>query len=195
MRFPKVAAFLIFSLVLTITLTTGVLFPLQDAAAGQEVVLYSSNKQEVIDLAVKLFKEKHPDISVSVVRAGSGALMKRIAAEKDNPLGDVFWSGGFGTLGAYKDNFQPYSSPEAKGIKPEFIEENNFWTGVNIHPMVIMYNSKLVSESELPQKWSDLFDPKWKGKVVMGDPIKSSSTYIQAYGLNQLYGERGSSKR
>lgn len=194
MRYPRIAAFLIFSLVLTITLTAGVLFPLQEAAAGQKVVLYSSNKQEVIDLAVRLFKEKHPDISVSVVRAGSGALMKRISAEKDNPLGDVFWSGGFGTLGAYKENFQPYASPEAKGIKPEFIEKNNMWTGVNIHPMVIMYNSKLVSKSELPQKWSDLFDPKWKGKVVMGNPVKSSSTYIQAYGYNKLYGEMGLEK-
>jgi iron(III) transport system substrate-binding protein len=169
------------------------LFPVKDAIAGK-VVLYSSNKQEAIDLAVQMFKKKHSDISVSVVRAGSGALMKRIAAEKDNPLGDVFWSGGFGTLGAYKDNFQPYASPEAKGLKPEFIEPNNLWTGVNVHPMVIMYNSKFVNKEELPTKWSDLFDLKWKGKVVMGDPVKSSSTYIQAYGYNKLYGKEGLEK-
>jgi len=191
MKFFKPFSVLVFFTLAIIA--TGTMAP-ATAAGDQKVVLYSSNKQEAIDLAVRMFKNKHPDISVSVVRAGSGALMKRIAAEKDNPLGDIFWSGGFGTLGAYKDNFQPYVSPEAKNIRPEFVQAENLWTGVNIHPMVIMYNTKLVAENELPRKWSDLFDCKWRGKLVMGDPVKSSSTYIQAYGLNKLFGLQGLEK-
>lgn len=162
--------------------------------SANKVVLYSSNKQSTIDLSVNIFKKKYPNIEVSVVRAGTGALMKRIVAEKDNPLGDVFWSGGFGTLGAYKDNFATYLSPEAKAIPGQFIESNKLWTGVNVHVMVVMYNLKLVSKDELPKKWSDLFDPKWKDKLVIGDPRTSSSAYLQVYGLYKMYKEEGLTK-
>jgi iron(III) transport system substrate-binding protein len=171
--------------------TAGIFFPSNSFSANKKVVLYSSNKQSSIDLTVNMFKKKYPDIEVSVVRAGSGALMKRIAAEKDNPLGDVFWSGGFGTLGAYKDYFAPYVSPEAKALPKEFIEKNHLWTGVNVHPMVVMYNLKLVDKNQLPKKWTDLFDQKWKDKVVIGDPQTSSAAYIQVYGLYKMYGEEG----
>ncbi|MDI7261002.1 MAG: extracellular solute-binding protein [Thermodesulfobacteriota bacterium] len=165
--------------------------PGKSFSASKSVVLYSSNRQSAIDLSVAMFKKKHPDISVSVVRAGTGALMKRIVAEKDRPLGDVFWSGGFGVLGAYKDNFAPYLSPEAKAIPDTFIQPNNLWTGVNVHVMVVMANLKLVSEKELPKKWTDLFDPKWKDKVVIADPLTASSAYLQVYGLYKTYGEDG----
>ena len=179
---------------LMLFITAGIFFPSSSYSANKKVVLYSSNKQSAIDLTVNMFKQKYPDIEVSVVRAGSGALMKRIAAEKDNPLGDVFWSGGFGTLGAYKDYLAPYVSPESKGLQKQFIEKNNLWTGVNVHVMVIMYNTKLVDKNELPKKWTDLFDPKWKDKVVIGDPKTSSSAYLQVYGLYKKFGEEGLSK-
>jgi iron(III) transport system substrate-binding protein len=176
---------------LVLSLAISLVLPIMGYAASKKVVLYSSNKESSIDLTVNMFKKKYPDIDVSVVRAGSGALMKRIAAEKDNPLGDVFWSGGFGTLGAYKDYFVPYASPESKVIPKQFVEQNNLWTGVNVHVMVIMYNLKVVNKNELPRKWTDLFDPKWKDKVVIGDPKTSSSAYLQIYGLYKKYGEEG----
>lgn len=162
--------------------------------SARSVVLYSSNKAEAIDLAIKLFKKKHPDISVSVVRAGTGELMKKMDAEKGNPQGDVFWSGAFGVLANYKENFEPYISPEAKGIPAEFLDPGNRWSGTNIHVMVIMYNSNLVDKKDLPKKWSDLFDPKWKDKVIMGDPARSSSSYMQLYGIYKLHGLTGLEK-
>jgi len=159
-----------------------------------KVTLYSSNNQGDIDFAITLFNKLHPNISVSVVRAGTGATMQRIQAETENPLGDIFWSGGFGTLGAYEEYFVAYESSEISSIPDGFIQKDHMWTGTNIHPMVIMYNKNIVDESELPTKWSDLFDPKWEGQIVMGDPVKSGSAYMQVYGLYQLYGKDGLEK-
>jgi len=92
-----------------------------NALATGKVTLYSSNKQEAIDLVVELFKAKHPDIAVSVMRVGTGTSMKRMAAEKNKPLAGIFWSGDFGTLGAYKEYFQPYDSADAKQIPGTFV--------------------------------------------------------------------------
>ena len=160
---------------------------------AKEVVLYSSNQPELIAMVSRGFEGK-TGIKVSAVRLGTGEAMKRIQAERDNPLGDVFWSGDVAVLDNAKKNFMPYKSPEAKVLPSNYVEKEGLWTSTNVHIMIIMYNKKLVSESEKPLAWKDLFLPKWKGKIVMANPEKSGSAYAQVYGLYKLYGWDGLKK-
>ena len=69
------------------------------AAHAQNVVLYSSNNTETIETALDAVKKQSPKLNVQPVTGGTGTMMKRIEAEAQNPRGDLFWSGGFGTLG------------------------------------------------------------------------------------------------
>jgi iron(III) transport system substrate-binding protein len=166
---------------------------LNQTGLAKEVVLYSSNQPELIDMVSRGF-EATAGIKVSAVRLGTGEAMKRIQAEKDNPLCDVFWSGDVAVLDNAKKNFMPYKSPEAKVLPANYIEKENLWTSTNVHIMIIMYNKKLLSEPEKPLTWGDLFLPKWKGKVVMANPEKSGSAYAQVYGMYKLYGWDGLKK-
>ena len=163
------------------------------AWAAKEVVLYSSNPPESIDLVSKGF-EKKAGIKVSTVRLGTGEAMKRIQAEKDRPLCDVFWSGDVAVLDAAKNLFAPYRSPQTKVLPAGYIDKTERWTSTNTHVMIIMYNKSLVKETDKPKTWKDLFDPKWKGKVVMANPEKSGSAYAQVYGIWKLYGWDGIKK-
>jgi iron(III) transport system substrate-binding protein len=90
---------------------------------AKEVVLYSSNQSELIDMVSQGF-EKKTGIKVSSVRMGTGEAMKRVQAEKDNPLGDLFWSGDVAVLDAAKKFFAPYRSPEAKVLPSQYIEKD-----------------------------------------------------------------------
>ena len=54
-------------------------FVFAGSASAAEVVLYSSNPSELLDLVTKGFEAKS-GIKVSVVRLGTGEAMKRIAA-------------------------------------------------------------------------------------------------------------------
>ena len=173
-----------------LVLVTAVLLLLPWGAAAAEVVLYSSNPSELLDLVSKGFQAK-TGIKVSIVRMGTGEAMKRIAAEKNKPLADVFWSGDVAVLENAKENFQPYRSPEAKGLPAGYVEKEGRWTASNAHVMIIMTNKSQVKEQEMPKTWKDLFNPKWKGKVVMANPEKSGSAYAQVYGLYKLYGWDG----
>jgi iron(III) transport system substrate-binding protein len=159
-------------------------------SVGAEVVLYSSNPSELIDMVSKGFTAK-TGIKVSVVRLGTGEAMKRISAEKDKPLCDVFWSGDVAVLDNAKEYFQSYRSPEAEVLPAGYVEKEARWTASNAHIMIIMVNKSLVQESEMPKAWKDLFAPAWKGKVVMANPEKSGSAYAQVYGLYKLYGWDG----
>jgi len=168
-------------------------FMLSAAQAG-EVILYSSNNQESIDLVVAGFQVAHPGTTVSVVRDGTGALMKRLRAEKAAPRADVFWSGGFATLGANKDLFESYRTPAASAVNSSMVGPESSWLGTNVHVMVFMVNTDVLGALPAPARWADLFDAKYKGKIAITDPAKSSSAYAQIYGVKVAFGEDGLKK-
>ena len=117
--------------------------PFLPAQAG-EVVLYSSNNVETVNRVVDQFTKENPDVKVSVVRAGTGALMQRIKAEAANPLGDIFWSGGLSTIGEFQEYLQPYDSPQASAVAPAYRGEGGRWLGTNTHVTVLMSNLRQV---------------------------------------------------
>lgn len=170
------------------------LFGAAALAQAQTVVLYSSNNTETIETALGVAKKKMPSLKVQQVTGGTGALMKRIQAESKNPQGDILWSGGFGTLGAYKELMEPYKSPDLAAIPPEFRGPNNLWVGTNVHLMVIMVNDKQLKGLPVPKTWSDLMRPEWKGKFAITDPSKSATAYMLVYGLLKQFGREGLEK-
>lgn len=160
-------------------------------AQAQQVVLYSSNNTETIETALDVVRRKMPNLKVQQVTGGTGTLMKRIQAEAGNPRGDVMWSGGFGTLGAYKEYFEPFRAPEAASTPAEFRGPNDLWIGTNNHVMVLMVNEKQLKGLPMPKGWRDLMDPQWKGKFALTDPSRSGTAYMLVYGLLRQFGLDG----
>jgi iron(III) transport system substrate-binding protein len=181
---------------ITVVLATiAAVFMLAAATArAAEVVLYSSNNVEAIKVVTDLFGKKYPDIKIATVRAGTGALMQRMKAEAGNPLGDIVWSGGVATLGAYRELFAPYRSPEATAVPAAYRGPDDLWIGVNHHLMIIMVNEKALKDMPAPKSWADLFDPRWKGKVIVADPERSGTAYAALYGINEVHGKDGLAK-
>lgn len=159
------------------------------SATAAEVVLYSSNNVETVNRVVELFTKKNPDIKVSVVRAGTGALMQRVKAEAANPLGDLFWSGGLATIAEFKAQLEPYASPQANTVAAAYRGPNGLWLGTNVHVNVLMVNTRQVTDGSLPKSWSDLSDPRWKGRLVIPDPERTSASFVALYGLRQTLGK------
>lgn len=160
------------------------------AAMAGEVNLYTSNTEDSVTTAVDLIREKAPDIKVNIIAGSSGALLRRIEAEKGAPGADLFWSSGFSTLEEFKALFTKYNSPEVDHLTPSLRATESPWVGTNTHVMVLMIN-KDVLEDDTPTSWQDVMKPEWKGKVTMADPANSSSAYAQLYGVYSLYGEEG----
>ncbi|WP_256756913.1 ABC transporter substrate-binding protein [Cohnella sp. WQ 127256] len=143
---------------------------------SNSLTLYYSHAADWSDPIVKEFQEK-TGITVNLVGAGTGELIARIRAEKDNPLGDVLWGGFVDGYAVIDDLLESYKSTEIDSLIPEAKSANNTWYGFNLEPMVIIYNPKLVKDEEAPKSWEDLTNPKWKGKIAHADPIKSGSSF------------------
>jgi iron(III) transport system substrate-binding protein len=116
-------------------------------------------------------------------------MMQRIKAEAANPRADIFWSGGFPTLGVYREYFAPYRSSEASSVPPNLRGPDDLWLGTNAHVMVIMVNKRALKGDAMPGGWVDLADPKWKDRLALGDPEKTSSAYAILWGINETLGK------
>ena len=158
------------------------------AAAG-EVVLYSSNTVDAINAATEEFNKKHPDIKINAVRGSTGAMMQRIKAEAGAPKADIFWSGGFSLLRLYEPYFLAYQSPEYGNLAAGYRSPGNLWAGTNAHVMVIMVNKRALKGDPMPRTWSDLANPRWKDRLVVSDPEKTSSSLATLWGIEQSLGK------
>jgi iron(III) transport system substrate-binding protein len=158
------------------------------AYAG-EVVLYSSNSVDAINAVTEEFNKKHPEIKIAPVRGSTGAMMQRIKAEAGAPKADIFWSGGFAVLGLYEEFFAPYKSPEAAGVQAAYKSPKDLWLGTNAHVMVIMVNKRALKGDPVPKTWSDLAHPRWKDRLVVSDPEKTSSSLATLWGISHSVGQ------
>ena len=157
------------------------------AAQQKQVVVYSANENTLDQLVFAAF-EKATSIKVQGVSGGSGVLVKRVQTEKDRPQGDIIWGVSRSLLESNKEFFAPYKSKNVGAIAAEFRDPGDLWIGNNLHMLVILQNTKLLPEGQGPKSWSDLLDPKWKGKIAFTDPANSGSAYTNATLLAQMWG-------
>ena len=90
----------------------------EQTVAG-DLVLYSTMTENDLDTLLGLLDQKFPDLNIEVVNGTAGELTARIAAEKNNPQGDMMWGGLDASDGdSYTDLFEHWLS-DYEGSVPE----------------------------------------------------------------------------
>ena len=143
------------------------------------LVVYSPHDADPLNAGIAMFQAAYPNINVEVIAAGTGELTQRIAAEAENPQGDVLWGGGADTLAGFPDLFQPFVSEHDDVIGDAYKDANDMWIGESPLPMVFIYNKTLIDEASVPTTWEGLSDEALKGKIAYASPAKSGSAYTQ----------------
>lgn len=157
------------------------------AMAEGKVVVYTSNDSNLNRYVFETFT-RETKIEVEPVEAGSGVVFRRIASERERPLGDIVWGVSRTLLRANKALLAPYASKNKEAVPAYFRDPDDHWIGTNVHLLVILQNTKLIPAAAGPKSWVDLLDPKWKGKVAFTDPANSGSAYSNLTMLAQMWG-------
>ena len=167
-----------------------------EPVTGGNLVIYSPNSDALIDVAYT-FGEKY-GITVDVVSAGTGECLERIAAEKDNPQGDVMF-GGMNYANSFNPDYVPLFeayTAEGDGKLPEAYRNFN---GITTHycldgSAALLINieeyEKLGLKLEDFDEYEDLLQPELKGKIAMGDPANSSSAWAELTNMLLVKGEQ-----
>ncbi len=141
------------------------------------LTVYSPHGKDLLKYFEDGFEKANPAIDVQWVDMGSQEVLDRIRAEGANPQADVW----FGAPAEAFDRatreklLEPYKPTWSEQVAAEAHESGNHWYGTYLTPEVIGYNSEAVTDAEAPKDWDDVLDPKWKGKILIRDPIASGT--------------------
>jgi len=108
---------------------------------------------------------------------GSQEVYDRLRAEKANPQADV-WYGGPAAIfsrGERDGLLEPNRPSWAAAIPEESRNPRDLYFGLYRTPAMIVFNSAAVPEAEAPREWDDLLDPRWKGKILIREPLASGT--------------------
>ena len=153
------------------------------------LTLYTSNAAPTLQVLSADF-EKRYGVRVNAWRASSVKVLQRVVAEKRANRWDF--------------DAVSVSSPELEalyrekllqethsGWHPEMLEgtlpAHRGWAPQFINVFVQAYNTKAVDKQELPKRWADLLDPRWRGKL--GVEAKAGEWYCSV--LKNLGEEKG----
>ncbi|MBX6362660.1 MAG: extracellular solute-binding protein [Gemmatimonadetes bacterium] len=141
------------------------------------LVVYSPHGRELLTAFEQRFEAAHPDVDVQWVDMGSQEVLDRVRSEKANPQADVWWGAPaeMFTAAASEGLLEPFAPTWAAAVPAEMKDPRGLWYGTYETPEVIAYNSKVVTAAEAPKDWDDVLDPKWKGKVLIRDPLASGT--------------------
>jgi iron(III) transport system substrate-binding protein len=173
---------------IAVCLTIVATLALGGPAAGEgRLVVYSANDANLNRFVFDAFT-RDTGIGVDPVEGGSGVMFRRIASEREHPLGDVVWGVSRALLTSNRALLAPYASKNKNAVPAEFRDPEDHWIGTNVHLLVILENTKLVAADAGPKTWADLIDPQWKGKIAFTDPANSGSAFTNLTMLAQLWG-------
>ena len=162
------------------------------AAASPEgsVTVYSGRSEELVDPILQQFSAD-TGIEIEVRYAGTTELATTILEEGDNSPADVFFSQDGGALGALAQEGRLAALPDdvLELVDPRFRAESGEWVGVSGRARVLAYDTRELSEADLPTSVEGLTDPAWRGRLGWVPTNASFQTFVTA--LRLQLGEDG----
>ena len=157
-----------------------------------EIMVYTSIYPDIIDNMCKPNVAKaFPEMKVNWFQGGTEKVVTKITGEiKAKKIGaDVLMVADPSYYLKLDDQklLLPYKSKEEKNLINDKAADGS-WYAVRVCNMIIAYNADKLKAEDAPKNWTDLTDPKWKGKIAMPNPMLSGTAYVAVGALADKYG-------
>jgi len=162
------------------------------AKAEGAFVLYVGGPSAPWEASARIFEQRYPGIKVSITGGFSNVLDKRIDQQlKDNKLevdtaifqtlqDFVRWKAEGQLL-----NFKPAGFD---AIEPSFKDKDGAFYGTMVIAMPYMYNTQMVSATDVPNSALDFLKPQFRGKMVTPYPADDDATLWLFHKIVLKYG-------
>ena len=172
---------------------------------GGTIVLYTSMPTDIVELLEQVFEGAYsevggslwvtPDdrvaaaINLEVVRARTGDLLDRIAAEQaaGTPSADVVWLADPASVEHLKSEglLARYDQPPGLPISSEYVDPEGYWVAGRVINVILAWNTLLVPDGL--NDWPDLLEERHRNRAFPGPGSGSALAAIKA--LSDQYGE------
>jgi iron(III) transport system substrate-binding protein len=158
-----------------------------------QVIHYTSADLPVSEKLARSFEAKYPGIAVRVERTGAERVFQRIGQEYASNIHavDVVNSSDAAHFIVWKRDgiLAPYVPEDvAKFYPAEHRDEDGLFASFRVWLSIIAYNTNLVKAEDAPKSFSDLLEPRWKGKIVKAHPGYSGTIMTATYQMQRDLG-------
>ena len=138
------------------------------------VVVYTTHPEEMLEKVADEFT-KETGVNVEFINL-KGELAERVRSEKDNPQADVMYGGDTATyMQLKKEGLYEATNPSwANELNDSYKDKDGQWYGTIKTPVMMFYNTDLLSADKAPRDWSDLTKSEYKDLIVTRDSLSSS---------------------
>ncbi|MBV9602347.1 MAG: extracellular solute-binding protein [Chloroflexi bacterium] len=162
-------------------------------AARQEgkLVVYGVGPAELYNPVHDAFVKRFPGIDLQGVDQRGRETREKIIAEQQshNYVVDVAISGTDTQQELVQDGYvDDYQAADLSSVIPELVPPDRKNNPRTVTVFTVAINTNLVPPDQEPKKWSDLLDPRWKGKLEMDDPRGSGPGGTILSGVEALFG-------
>ena len=161
---------------------------LEGAKKEEKLVFYTTmDLPQSVDVAYQ-FVQKYPFLRIDLHPSETETLVKKVQSEArtGNSVWDVLIGGGGLFQPLFDENLiASYHSRQRRRVSDALVDSAGHWSAYYINPYVLGYNTTAVKQEEVPKKYDDLLDPRWKGNRIAID----STAHGLLRGLAATWGE------
>lgn len=146
-------------------------------AGDTSLVVYSAygggSPNTLLNAVMNDFQKAYPTIKVTLTDSAGTQLFSRIDGEyaAGKRQVDAVLSGP-SDVGHFIDQKRlvAWKPKDASLLQPSLVESHGYYTVPFRHLFGLVYNTHALSASQVPTNVAQLAEPKWKGKVAIGQP-------------------------
>lgn len=111
----------------------------------------------------------------------STGVLNRLIAEANRPQADGFWPGDPVRPFVLIDRglVETYVSPAVQRRPEALRAADGTWTEFAARARVLLVNTDLVVDADMPTSIRDLANPRWKGRTAIAKPLFGTATILE----------------
>lgn len=156
--------------------------PASSEAPSGTLTVYAGRSEELVGPLIERF-EAETGVSVEVNYAGTTDLAATILEEGDASPADVFFAQDAGALGAVAAEglLAPLPGTTLDQVDARFRSDDGQWVGLSGRARVVVYDTRIHEDGDLPTSIEAFTDPAWSGKIGWAPTNASLQSFVTAY--------------
>ncbi len=158
----------------------------EGSSESKPLVIYSGRSESLVAPLIADFEEVTGQ-KVQVNYGSTGSLAATLLEEGDNTPADIYFAQDPGGLGAIDSMLAVLPADILDSVPVWAQDPEKKWVGTSGRARVVVYNTDMLTEADLPDSIEDFAKPEWKGRI--GWAPTNGSLHAMITAMRQVWGE------